>query len=664
MPASFRALIGRPKGLDRATERPRMARAMAAETGTVHRRMPPERCKDREEPAAPTTPAEASPNRVRASAIEDGAPLTALFDLGHPAHFHLFKHSIAEMKKAGHRVHIIGRQKDCLPGLLDRTGWDYHLVRRPRKGLTLLAAEQFQVLGKILAMAAREPVDLMLGTSVVIGLASRLTGAASLVFCEDDQDVVPLFSQLAYAPAHMVITPRALEREDHGRKHLTYPGYQELAYLHPAIYKPDSSVLDRLGIEPGEPYFIVRLVALRAHHDIGEQGLSHEQARDVVRRLLPHGRVFLSIEGDVPEDLRPYLLPTSVDRIFDVMSYAQMIVGDSQTMTIEAAILGTPALRCNTFVGRLSVLEELGHRYGLTVGIRPQEFPRLLEQIDAWLSAENLKALWRRRRDRLLAESVNLTDWTLDLVGTLARRRRRVRQVARVRPQVRVRRTRGPTGLEPFGRDASQEKYATRNPVERWLIRDFFDALEDMLVPAEGPILDAGAGEGDAYRFLPSAIHGKGVTALEIDAVCFPRMRRIAPEVVPVQGDIYCLPFTDGAFDTVMCLEVLEHLTNPEAAFRELLRVSRRGVVLSVPWEPVWRLGNLVAARYVWALGDTPGHIQHWTRRGFLGWVERFAQITEVRRPTPWTMVLASPPRSGIETAVRERPDVAGRDFR
>jgi hypothetical protein len=641
-----------------------MAPAMAAETGTVHRRMPPERRKEREKPAAPTAPAKAPAARVRAAAIEDGAPLTALFDLGHPAHFHLFKHSIAAMKKAGHRVHIIGRQKDCLPGLLDRTGWDYHLVRRPRKGLTLLAAEQFHVLGRILAMAAREPVDLMLGTSVVIGLASRLTGAASLVFCEDDQAVVPLFSQLAYAPAHMVITPRALEKEDHGRKHLTYPGYQELAYLHPNLYEPDPTVLDQLGVGAGEPYFIVRLVALRAHHDIGEQGLSHEQAREVVRRLLPHGRVFLSIEGDMPEDLRPYLLPTPVDRIFDVMSYAQMIVGDSQTMTIEAAVLGTPALRCNTFVGRLSVLEELEHRYGLTVGIRPQEFPRLLGQIDAWLSAENLKAVWRRRRDRLLAESVNLTDWTLDLVDTLARRRRRGREVARARPQLRGRPTREPMGLEPFGRDASQEKYATRNPVERWLIRDFFDDLEDLLAPAEGPILDAGAGEGDAHRFLSPAIREKGVTALEIDASYFPRMRRIAPNVTPVQGNLYDLPFKDAAFDTVMCLEVLEHLTSPEAAFRELLRVSRRGVVLSVPWEPVWRLGNLVAARYVWALGNTPGHIQHWTRRGFVSWVERFAQIAEVRRPTPWTMVLASPPKPTIQTAVREGRGVADRDFR
>ncbi len=616
---------------------------MAAETTTLDVRATGDVSPEAESDAPASRPGPGRAARRGGTPGRDSQPLSVLFDLGHPAHFHLFHHTIAALKEAGHRVRIIARQKDCLPDLLDRSGWDYELVPRPRKGLAALAAEQFHVLARICALAARKPVDLMIGTSVVIGLASRLTGATSLVFCEDDQDVVPLFAQLAYSPAHFVVTPRSLKKENHGRKHLTYPGYQELAYLHPDLYRPSPDVLERLGVEPGERYFIVRLVALRAHHDIGQQGLSHAQARAVVERLLPHGRVFLSVEGDVPEDLRSHLLPTPVDRIFDVMHYADMIVGDSQTMTIEAAVLGTPALRCNTFVGRLSVLEELEHRYGLTVGIHPRDFPRLLEQVDRWLATDDLKAVWERRRQGLLAESVNLTDWTLGLVDSLAEKRRRAHEVPPSRGRSTFGAERETVRLEPFGSHARQEKYATRNPVERWLIRNFFDELENLLGPSEGSILDVGAGEGDAYRFLSPAIARKGVTALEVDATCFPRMRRIAPAVTPVQGDVYALPFQDAAFDTVMCLEVFEHLTDPGRALQELLRVSRRGVVLSVPWEPVWRLGNLVATRYIWDLGNTPGHIQHWTHRGFVEWVGQHARVLAVRCPVPWTMVLASP---------------------
>jgi len=579
-------------------------------------------------------------------------PFTALFDLGHPAHFHLFRNTIAALKKRGWQVRIVARQKDCLPDLQERSGWPYRLVRRTGKGLFVLAAEQLRVLQMVVSMAMAEPIDLMLGTSIVIGLASRLTGATSLVFCQDDASVVPLFAHLAYASAHYVITPRSLRKEDHGRKHLTYPGCKELAYLHPDLYRPNPDVYRLLGLKPGDRYFVVRLVALRAHHDIGERGLSHGQARTVIQRLLPHGRVFLSVEGQVPEDLRPYLLPTPVDRIFDVMHFADIIIGDSQTMTIEAAVLGTPALRCNTFVGRLSVLEELEHRYGLTIGIPPQEFDRLLMQVDQWLHDATLKATWEQRRRRMLAESVNLTEWTLDLINAIAEQRKTLRERTPELPEgllpsrplplqeVLGRRT---FDLEGFELDASQNKYATRNPVERWVIRRFFDALRDLLGRAEGPILDVGAGEGVAYRFLPPDIARRRVTAMEIDPGCFRGMRRISPSLVPVQGDIYAIPFADGAFDTVMCLEVLEHLRDPEKGLRELLRVSRRQVILSVPWEPVWRFGNLARGQFIWQGGNTPGHIQHWTRKGFIRWVQRFATVKALRRPFPWTMILVSP---------------------
>jgi ubiquinone/menaquinone biosynthesis C-methylase UbiE len=106
-----------------------------------------------------------------------------------------------------------------------------------------------------------------------------------------------------------------------------------------------------------------------------------------------------------------------------------------------------------------------------------------------------------------------------------------------------------------------------------------------------------------------------------------------------VQASALTLPFADNTFDLVMAIEVLEHLPDPEQALREIARVGAGAVVLSVPWEPVWRLGNLARGRYVTTLGNTPGHIQHFTRRGFARMVGKYISVEEVLRPVPWTMI-------------------------
>ena len=169
-----------------------------------------------------------------------------------------------------------------------------------------------------------------------------------------------------------------------------------------------------LGVGAEDRYFLVRLVSLTAHHDIGESGLSTAQAKQIVNRLSQHGRVFISAETTVDESLSSYLLRAPADRIFDVLAYADIIVGDSQTMTIEAAVLGTPSLRCNTFVGRLTVPAELEERYGLTFGFVPQNFRTLLSKLDEWLAEEGLQERWQARREAMLAESVDVTEWILD----------------------------------------------------------------------------------------------------------------------------------------------------------------------------------------------------------------------------------------------------------
>lgn len=346
--------------------------------------------------------------------------MRVIFDLGHPAHFHLFKHTIIGLRESGHDVEIIARQKDCLLELLDNAKWPYHMIPRIGSGLRALGWQTLRAFRIAIFLARRKRADFMVGTSVVVGPAARFAGSTSLIFNEDDARVVPIFAKLVYPIAHYIVTPDSLKFENHGRKHLTYPGYHELAYLHPNRYTPDAGILKKLGINDCERYFLIRLVSLTAHHDIGAKGISIEQAKTLIKRLSKYGRVFISAEKVVDEELQPYLLRTSVEQIFDVITFADIVIGDSQTMIIEASILGTPSIRCNTFVGRLSCMEELEHKYGLTAGFLPKDFDKLLARIDKWLAQPDLKQKWEQKRQVMLADCVDLTSWILDLFNRLS----------------------------------------------------------------------------------------------------------------------------------------------------------------------------------------------------------------------------------------------------
>lgn len=200
-------------------------------------------------------------------------------------------------------------------------------------------------------------------------------------------------------------------------------------------------------------------------------------------------------------------------------------------------------------------------------------------------------------------------------------------------------------GRADFGqRTDNAAKYERAGAVEGRLLGRFRRRL--LAEVAElGPrgVLDAGCGEGHVTAWVAAALPGAEVTGVEGRADALAAFARRNPGLRAVEGDLRALPFADGAFDLVLCTEVLEHLAQPRAALRELARVCSAHLLLTVPHEPFFRLGNLARGRYVTRLGSTPGHRSTWGRRGFVRTVASEARPERWISMFPWQGVLARP---------------------
>jgi 2-polyprenyl-3-methyl-5-hydroxy-6-metoxy-1,4-benzoquinol methylase len=186
-------------------------------------------------------------------------------------------------------------------------------------------------------------------------------------------------------------------------------------------------------------------------------------------------------------------------------------------------------------------------------------------------------------------------------------------------------------------------KYESRNPIAQLLMAGFLRSL-DRLVAASGAsrITEVGCGEGHIARHL--ARNGIRVTASDVSQMIIGEARRLsAADGLDIDyhvADIYDLDPATHRNNLVVCCEVLEHLHEPERALEKLVSLADPFLLVSVPREPIWRILNLSGLRYVRELGNTPGHLNHWSRRQFLRLTSKYANVIEVESPLPWTMGL------------------------
>lgn len=199
---------------------------------------------------------------------------------------------------------------------------------------------------------------------------------------------------------------------------------------------------------------------------------------------------------------------------------------------------------------------------------------------------------------------------------------------------------------EPTVDGNAYDRYHSKNPIARSLMHGYLDTVAKLVAPLElDSLLDVGCGEGHLLAHIRSVKPNARCEAVDTSARMIELAQSSYPDMSFRVASAYELPYDDGAFDLVVATDLLQLLADPQRALREMVRVSRRYVLLSVPREPMWRALNLARLAYLDEWGNPPGHVQHYRRADFLNMVRGHLRLARVELPVPWVVVLG---RKGV----------------
>ena len=336
--------------------------------------------------------------------------MKVLIYVGHPAQYHFFKHTIRKLKEDGNEVKLLIKTKDILELLLKEDGQEYQNIQdtfRKNTKWGILSASLKRAWA-VYQIARSFKADLLAGTDSSIAQAGWLLRKPTITTLEDDVEVIKTFAKLTFPFTSNLLVPFACRVGKWDAKKIGYAGYMKLAYLHPNYFTPDRSIVSNYGIN--QRFILIRLAKLSAHHDDGIKGLDRNLVDKVISTAENNGyQVFVSSETSLEERLKKYQLRIKHTDIHHVMAYASLLISDSQSMSVEAAMLGVPSLRFSDFAGRISVLEELENEYGLTIGIKTNEPQRLIDEEAKLLGMSDVRAEFQGRRKKMLDEKIDVT---------------------------------------------------------------------------------------------------------------------------------------------------------------------------------------------------------------------------------------------------------------
>jgi predicted glycosyltransferase len=337
-----------------------------------------------------------------------------LTDIGHAKNAYILKAIVPQLIAKGHEFHFVYRDKEHTKELCQTFGF-FGLDRG--KGGNGILGKFFYLLKtdyQLFKLAKKIKPDLLLSfASPYLANLALVRKIPMIVFDDTEQN---LLVQKIYSFCSDAIVVPSCFRKTLSRRQFSFEGYYELAYLSPRYFQPDPAILKELGLAIGEKYVLLRFVSWHAVHDISHRGLSVEEKQELVASFSGLARIFISAEGELPDELKSLRLKTPPELIHQVMAHSALVFSEGATMAAEAAVLGVPAVYCSDL--RPGYIVDLEKRHGLLSAFPRSSFKAALEKGKEILQDRGDSGQDRvLKREAMLAQSIDVIafmTWFID----------------------------------------------------------------------------------------------------------------------------------------------------------------------------------------------------------------------------------------------------------
>lgn len=351
-----------------------------------------------------------------------------LFYFGHPAQFHFARNTIFDLIENDCKVTLVTRSKDVLTNLLTAYNLPYlNILPEGRSdsqfGIILALLKRIFRLGRILREVKPE---LIVGTDAALAILGRLFSIPVITTLEDDYSVIKELAMLTYPMTNVILVPEVCDVGKWSHKKIGYNGFMKLAYLHKSKFTPDAS-----KVQVETPFALIRLSGLSAYHDSNIKGVSRDLLKKIIQVFESKNiNIKISSEQELPIELTKYKLSISPIDIHHYLATSIIFISDSQSMSVESALLGIPSIRISDFKGKISVLEELELNYKLTYGFKPDQKNDIIDKlIDILENVDsNNFSVFNNNFMRLQAEKINVSNFLTWFISDFPNSERMMRE--------------------------------------------------------------------------------------------------------------------------------------------------------------------------------------------------------------------------------------------
>ena len=330
-----------------------------------------------------------------------------LIYFGHPAQYLFLKETMRRLQKKDIDIKIIIKSKDILETLLQNDKQNYINILPVKRGHSSfsIVSSLIKRIFSIYYHTKKFKPSLMIGTDASIAIVGKLFQIHRITITEDDYDVIKMLAQLTYPLTQSILCPNVCDVGKWSYKKVGYDGYMKLGYLHPNIFKKNKLSIKKYKL-PNQ-YALIRLAKLTAYHDKGIAGIDAQLLDDIIVALEKDSyQVFISSESTIQQKYEPYLLQINPSNMHQVLAHSSLFISDSQSMSVEAALLGIPSIRISS---KISVLEELEHKYKLTFGINPNYPEMIISKLNQLMSNKDLQTQFKNRQTKLFSDKIDVT---------------------------------------------------------------------------------------------------------------------------------------------------------------------------------------------------------------------------------------------------------------